>query len=641
MITLASFNWASSPKIPVTFAYEHQRSGADMQYRVQVIIGELSSSSSYFGYPIYMKLTIGGTLRETTTLKSASPSQWSSAITYTSPWYTVSNKTSGTTAVSFNLYSGSGSTRNDTYSYSMAVDPAASKLTAPSGTLGTGLNLTVTKFNTAFTHTITYACGAASGTVCTTSSATSVAWNTSNGNTVALAAQNTAGQSVTVAFTIVTYSGATEVGRNTATCTMAIPSTVKPSVVLTVADAAGYLATYGAYVQGKSKLTITATPTLAYGSPIKTYAITADGKTYSSSPVTTDVLQNKGTLAVTAKVIDNRTYPSDVASTNITVLEYAPPCVTVTAYRCNSSGTADTEGAYMKFGFTATISSLNNKNSATYSISYYAGSGDPTTVSGSGLSYTSGVIACDVSKIWTIDVTVTDKLGSTPKSAVIPIAFTLMDFYNTGKGVALGKVATRDGFDCAMPAYFTGATSVSGAFTSSGGATVSGALSATGTSTFSGATTFSGTATFSKAPAFSAGMTIGGKTLGDYVIARTTSAIAAHEYAAASTWYITKWASGFCELHASVTFSGADANTQNWGSMYSVYLRGSSITYPVTFSSVPMCVVSASAGNYNCWLATCDTVGTTTHTAQYEAIRPTAGSITVTLHYYVRGFIAS
>ena len=468
MITLASFNWASSPKIPVTFAYEHQRSGADMQYRVQVIIGELSSSSSYFGYPIYMKLTIGGTLRETTTLKSASPSQWSSAITYTSPWYTVSNKTSGTTAVSFNLYSGSGSTRNDTYSYSMAVDPAASKLTAPSGTLGTGLNLTVTKFNTAFTHTITYACGTASGTVCTTSSATSVAWNTSNGNTVALAAQNTAGQSVTVAFTIVTYSGATEVGRNTATCTMAIPSTVKPSVALTVADAAGYLATYGAYVQGKSKLTITATPTLAYGSPIKTYAITADGKTYSSSPVTTDVLQNKGTLAVTAKVIDNRTYPSDVVSTNITVLEYAPPCVTVTAYRCNSSGTADTEGAYMKFGFTATISSLNNKNSATYSISYYAGSGTPTTVSGSGLSYTSGVIACDVSKIWTIDVTVTDKLGSTPKSAVIPIAFTLMDFYNTGKGVALGKVATRDGFDCAMPAYFTGATAMPAGMTIGG-----------------------------------------------------------------------------------------------------------------------------------------------------------------------------
>lgn len=458
MTTLASFDWGTGPKIPVTFAYEHQRSGADMQYRVQVTIGTIGSSS-YFGYPIYIKLTMDGTLRETTTLKSASPNQWSSAITYTSPWYTVSNKTSGTTVVSFNLYSGSGSTRNDTYSYSMTVDPAASRLTAPNGTLGTALSLAVTQYNTSFTHSISYVCGTANGDICTKASGTSVAWNTSNGNTVALAAQNTAGQSVAVTFTIITYSGTTEVGRNTTTCTMAIPNTVKPSVALTVSDAAGYLAIYGAYVQGKSKLAITATPTLAYGSPIQTYAITADDKTYTTSPVTTDVLHNKGTLAVTAKVTDARTNSSDVASTNITVLEYAPPAVTVTAYRCNSSGTADQEGAYMKFGFSATISSLNSKNSATYSISYKA-DGGATTVTGNGLSYTSAAIACDVSKVWTIEVKVTDKLSSTTKAAVIPIAFTLMDFYSTGKGVALGKVATRDGFDCAMEAYFTGATAL-------------------------------------------------------------------------------------------------------------------------------------------------------------------------------------
>ena len=481
MTTLASFDWGTGPKIPVTFAYEHQRSGADMQYRVQVTIGAIGSSS-YFGYPIYMKLTIGGTLRETTTLKAVSPNQWSSAITYTSPWYTVSNKTSGTTLVSFNLYSGSGSTRNDTYGYSMTVDPAASVLTVSNGTLGTALPMTVTKYNSAFTHTISYACGTARADVLTTAPDTSVTWGASNGNTVALAAQNTAGQSVTVVFTIITYSGTTEIGRNTVTRTMAIPSTVKPSVALTVSDAAGYLATYGAYVQGKSKLTITATPTLAYGSPITAYAITADGKTYTTSPVTTDVVHNKGTLSVTAKVTDARTNSSDVASTNITVLEYAPPAVTVTAYRCNSSGNADQEGAYMKFGFSATISSLNSKNSATYSISYKA-DGGATTVTGNGLSYTSATIACDVSKVWTVEVTVTDKLSSTTKAAVIPIAFTLMDFYSTGKGVAFGKVGTRDGFDCAMAAYFAGTTSVSGAFTATG------------------------------STAMPAGMTIGGKTL--------------------------------------------------------------------------------------------------------------------------------
>ena len=207
MITLASVNWGSGPKIPVTLAYEHQRSGADMLYRVQVTIGELTTSTSYFGYPIYLKLLMDGVLCENTTVKEVSPSQWSSAITYTSPWYSVSNKTSGSTVVSFNLYSGYGSTRNETYSYSMVVDPAASLLTVPGGTLGNSLGLTVTKYNASFTHTISYVCGTAKGTVCTQSSDTSVAWNTTNGNTVALASQNTSGQSVTVVFTIITYSG--------------------------------------------------------------------------------------------------------------------------------------------------------------------------------------------------------------------------------------------------------------------------------------------------------------------------------------------------------------------------------------------------------------------------------------------------
>lgn len=529
MITLASLEWGTGPKIPITFAYEHQRSGADMQYRAKVTINPITSTSGHFGYPIYLKLTIGGTLRETTTLKAASPDRWTSAITYTSPWYTVTGKTSGTTVVSFNIYSGSGSTRNDTYSYSMAVDPAASLIAAPGGVLGTESTLIITKYNSAFTHTITYVCGTASGTVCTKESAANVKWNTSNGNTVALAAQNTVGNSVSVTFTIITYSGTTEVGRDTDSCVMTIPNTVKPSVALTVADAAGLLATYGAYVQGKSRLTITATPTLAYGSPIKTYEITADGKTYATSPITTDVVQGTGTLKITAKVTDSRTSPSNVAETNITVLQYAPPAVTVTAYRCNSSGTADPEGAYMKFGFSAEISSLNNKNSATYSVSYKAGSGAATKVTGSGLSYTSAVIACDVSQNWTVEVTVTDKLSSTVKAAVIPIAFTLMDFYKTGRGVSFGKVGTRDGFDCAMPAYFTG------------------------------------------------GVTVGGKTVDDFVVEHGTSGI----------WTYRKWASGIAECWGTSDIVTVTSWSQ-WGGMYTASNVIQSYYYPVQFSAPPM-----------------------------------------------------
>lgn len=457
MVSLGSIRWtSSSPSITLSFAYEKRRSGADMQYRAQVTVGALSGGS-YFGYPIYLKLSIGGSLRETVTLKNVDPYRWSSDITYTSGWYTISNKTNGTTPVSFNVYSGLGCSRADTYGYDMPVDPAASEISAPSGTLGTSLTLTLKRYNSSFTDTITYKCGTASGTVKSGSTATSIVWNTSNGNTVGLAAQNTSGQQVDVTFTVTTYSGSAVVGTTSTKVSLAIPNTVKPSVALSVSDAAGYLSTYGAYVQGYSKLKITTTPTLAYGSPIKTYAITADGESYAKTPVTTGALQGKGTLAITAKVTDARTRSSDTVSQNITVLEYAKPVIKLSAYRCDSEGEKDPEGSYMKIVVTSTISSLNGKNSATYTVVHPGG-----TSTGIGTSFTSGVLECDVASTHNIQVTIADKLSSTTKSAVIPIAFTLTDYYYTGKGISFGKVGTRDGFDCAMPAYFTGGVSVAG-----------------------------------------------------------------------------------------------------------------------------------------------------------------------------------
>ena len=104
MISLGSARWTdSSPKITLGFSYEKRRSGADMQYRAMITVSSVSGSS-WFGYPIYLNLTIGNELRESITLKAASPSQWSSPITYTSAWYTVANKTTGTTPISFNVY---------------------------------------------------------------------------------------------------------------------------------------------------------------------------------------------------------------------------------------------------------------------------------------------------------------------------------------------------------------------------------------------------------------------------------------------------------------------------------------------------------------------------------------------------------
>lgn len=119
--SLGTVNWGSGPVIPVTVSYDYQRAGTTMQYRIRVSLAAITGGS-YFGYPIYLGLTLDGSaVVGGYTVKAASPSQWSSAITYDSGWVNVYGKTSGTTALRVHLYSGSGSSRDNTYAYALPV----------------------------------------------------------------------------------------------------------------------------------------------------------------------------------------------------------------------------------------------------------------------------------------------------------------------------------------------------------------------------------------------------------------------------------------------------------------------------------------------------------------------------------------
>ena len=327
-----------------------------------------------------------------------------------------------------------------------------STLNIPSnGTLGVKQTITVTR-PSSLTHTVSWVCGTAKGTLCTNSTASSLDFTPD----ISLAAQNTAGPSVTITFTITT----TGVGDKTYPVSYAIPASVKPSLSIAIEDATDYYDTYGGYVQGWSKLKITGSPTLAYGSPINTYNITADGKTYTSNPAITDAILSGDKVVITAYVTDQRTRQSEVVEEEVDVLPYSPPAVSLEAYRCDETGERNDEGDHIIIALSASIASLNDINAATYEITYSGGAVGKIT--GGGIAYTSDPIACDVSKSCAVEVVVCDQLSKGEASASVPIAFTLMEFYNTGKGVAFGKVATRDGFDCAMPAYFTGGVYIDG-----------------------------------------------------------------------------------------------------------------------------------------------------------------------------------
>ena len=339
-------------------------------------------------------------------------------------------------------------------------------LSASNGTLGTAQTLTVTKADSSFTHTITYTCGYASGTICTKSSAASVSWTPP----LSLASQAPSGTAVSVALKIQTYSGSTALGNASKTITCAIPASVKPSISIAVSDNNGYASTYGAYIQGLSCVKVTATVTMQYSATASGYDVTIDGKKYTagtSASVVSDALTSTGSLTITASVTDSRGRTASTTQ-SLTVLAYSPPSITaVTAKRCDSSGNLSATGTYLKVTFSASItdfgSAAGKANTASYVLKYKKTSASAftsTTLSSySGkFAVTSGSyrFSADKASAYDIVLTATDAFRSFTYAGKGPAAMTLFSFLKGGMGIAFGKVADTEGFDVNLPAIFRG-----------------------------------------------------------------------------------------------------------------------------------------------------------------------------------------
>lgn len=440
-----------------------------MQYRIKTVIATLpTSGTAHFGYPIYETITLDDTDKISGhTIKSASPQKWDSEYVYETDWLTVSNKVSGTTALKIKLYSGSGSSRSATYSYSLTVAPAMSSVSTPDGTLGTSQTLTVTRQNTTYKHTITYSCGSASGTIVTNSTATSISFTPP----LSLASQNTSGTSVSITLTIKTYdANGGLIGSLQTTFSAAMPSSIKPTFSsMELSDDSGAYSTYGTYLQLISKIKASLTAVGSYGSTIAsyqvTYKITVSGKeyseVYSGNPTISKPLEQAGTYTVTAKVTDSRGR-TETTSQSVSVTAYENPVITaIRVYRCLSDGTPDAGGGFAACKFSAAITSLNSRNAKSYKVQYrQVGTSEWTSVTVSNPAYdmtdTVIIFQSATASAFEIRVAATDSF-STITSAIrtVPLAFVTLQLTADGTGAALGREALNPGqLDIDMVAKF-------------------------------------------------------------------------------------------------------------------------------------------------------------------------------------------
>ena len=341
-------------------------------------------------------------------------------------------------------------------SKALTTIPRKSTLTVANGTLGTKQTLTITEKASSFKHKLKYVCGDASGWILGGSSSFSTSNSVDWTPPLSLAQENTTGTSVSVTFTLYTYTdNGTSVGSNSYTKTFSIPSSVKPSVSVAVSDPMGYETTYGAYVQGLSKLKIVATASGSQGSTIKTYKTEADGKTYTEASVESDVIAGTGKLTIKVTVTDSRGRTA-TASTTVSVLAYTFPKISaLSVYRCDTSGNASSSGAYLAVKFSSVITSLNSKNTAAYTIQYKKSTATSYTTQtlsdfAGQYSVSDGVFVfpADTASSYDIILTVKDAFKSLPKSATgssVKKVWSLLKKAGEIVGFAFGKIAELEG----------------------------------------------------------------------------------------------------------------------------------------------------------------------------------------------------
>lgn len=339
---------------------------------------------------------------------------------------------------------------NCTGSGTFTIDtiPRASTFTVSnaSADMGTSVTFNITRASTAFTHKLTLTWGGVTSNIAT-GVGTSQSW------TIPLSLANDLPNSLSSGciITCITYNGSTEIGRKTLSMTLKVPSSIVPSISsVTISEAVSGLATkFGAYIQNKSKLKVVTAAAGSYSSTIKTYSVVILGKTYTGSTITSDVIGSSGSVSIKVTVTDSRGRTATTTKT-VTITAYADPSITrFTAQRCESDGTLNDDGVYVKLSFAFAITALSNKNDKSYTIGYKLQGDESYTTITSGSVYT-----LDTSYISTIvfsgdnsydfNLTVTDYFKPVNQFADIPTAFTLVDYHSSGTGLSFGEVSTEE-----------------------------------------------------------------------------------------------------------------------------------------------------------------------------------------------------
>ena len=229
------------------------------------------------------------------------------------------------------------------------------------------------------------------------------------------------------------------IGTATAVLTLGVPETLLPGAHLSWTESTGL-----GLLKDLSRLTVTVEASGAYGSTVTGAALTLNGRPYTGG-----VLTQAGENLLSCTVTDSRGRQS-VTEATLEVLDYHRPRLELRASRCTADGTPDDTGEYAHITAGGEICQAVPGNTGELTVSYGI-----RTVKAEGLAF-DRIIAADSGSVLDITAKVTDSLCATEKTMTLSTGYATLDLLAGGRGIAFGTTATREGFECAMNAVFTG-----------------------------------------------------------------------------------------------------------------------------------------------------------------------------------------
>lgn len=375
---------------------------------------------------------------------------------------------------------------SESYDYyiDLTTIPRTSEFTCPTTwTLGQPITFKIDRKSSSFRDTLSYDTPSTeySETLYEKTASTTLTYNLTK-NLANIYPNSTRGR---VIFRLTTYDGSgTKIGYTERNASFIIPdddSDFLPKCSLSLTDTSSItvngakkscLAYFGKYVAGVSTIRATISAHGAFGSTIKSYSGDYPGGSFSSKQFDIPTRELSGSCKIKVSASDTRNRICK-AEGSANVAAYSPPSVTaLSVHRCASEtdGTENDQGGYTQVTYGYSIyniaSATSNKNAKSAVLKYKKSTDsawstkDLTTnaYTGSG----SVIIQTSTDSSYDILLTVSDSITSSSKSTSVSTGYCIYHIPASGKGITIGGIAEKEGFNVKMPATFSGPITAGG-----------------------------------------------------------------------------------------------------------------------------------------------------------------------------------